>query len=88
MGMELKSTELGSRSSVLKRVYLRIVLGSPKNDALVWNSPFQKMVGLSWDELARTPLTSLLIVGENEEDPIMQSHDVERDNKNLTNVHG
>jgi hypothetical protein len=90
MGMELKSTELGSRSSVLKRVYLRVVLGSPKNDALlVWNSAFQQMVGLSWDELARTPLTSLLIVGENEEDPIMQSHAVERDNKNhLTNVHG
>jgi hypothetical protein len=41
----------------------------------------------TWHELTRTPLTSLLIVEENEEDPIMQSHDAERDNKN-TNVHG
>jgi hypothetical protein len=88
--MELKSTDFGSRSSVLKRVYLRAVLGSLQNDALlVWNSAFQKMVGLSWDELARTPLTSLLSVEENEEDPTIQSHDAKSDNENhLTNVHG
>jgi hypothetical protein len=90
MSMELKSTDLGSRSSVLKRVYLRAILGSLQNDALlVWNSAFQKMVGLSWDELARTPLTSLLIVEENEENPTMQRHDAERGNENhLANVHG
>jgi hypothetical protein len=36
-----------------------------------------------------TLLTSRLIVEENEEDPIVQSHDAERDNKNhLTNVQG
>jgi hypothetical protein len=89
MSMELKSTDLGSRSPVLKRVYLRAVLGSPENDALlVWNSAVQKMVELSWDELARTPLTSLLIVEENEEHPIMQSHDAEREQNHLINVHG
>jgi hypothetical protein len=90
MNMELKSTDLGSRNSVLKRVYLRVVLGSPQSDALlVWNSAVQKSVELSWDELACTPLTSLLNVEENEEGAIMQSHDAERDNKNhLTNVHG
>jgi hypothetical protein len=90
MSMELKSTDLGSRSSVLKCVYLRAVLGSLQDDALlVWNSAFQKMVGLSWDELARTPLTSLLIVEENEEDPTMQSHDAEGDSENhLTKLHG
>ena len=89
MKMELKSTDLGSRSSVLKRVYLRAVLGSPQNDALlVWNPALQKLVELSWDELARTPLTSLLIVKENEQDPLMQGHDAERDNNNHpTNVH-
>jgi hypothetical protein len=88
--MGFKSTDLGSRSSVLKRVYLRAVPGNLQNDALlVWNSAFQKMLGKSWDKLARTPLTSWLIVEENEEDPIMRSHDAERDNKNhLTNVHG
>jgi hypothetical protein len=88
--MELKSTDVGSRSFVLKRVYLLGVLASVQNDALVVrNSAFQKMIGLSWDELARTPLTSLLIVEENEEYPIVQRHDAERDNKNhLTNVHG
>ena len=88
--MELKSTDLGIRSSVLKSVYLCAVLGSLPNDALlVWNSAFQKMVGLSWDELARTPLTSLLSVEEKEEDPIVQGHDAERDNKNhLANEHG
>ena len=90
MSMELKSTDLRSKNSVLKHVYLRAVLGNHEEDApLVSNSAFQKKVGLSWDELARTPLTSLLIVEEYEEDPIMQSHDAERDNKNhLTNVHG
>jgi hypothetical protein len=90
MIMELKSTDLGSRSSVLGHVYLRVVLGNLQNDALlVWNAGSQKRVELTWDELARTPLTSLLIVEENEEDPIVQSHDAECDNKNpLTNVHG
>jgi hypothetical protein len=41
-------------------------------------------------ELKSTDLgsTSLIIVEENVEDPIMQGHDAERDNKNhLTNVH-
>ena len=90
MSMELKSTDLGSRSSVLKHVYLLAVLGNLQNDALsVWNAGSQKRVELTWDELARTPLTSLLNVEENEEGAIMQSHDAERDNKNhLTNVHG
>src|ERR1700733_10387749 len=59
-------------------------------------SAFQKRVGLSQDELARTPLTSLLILKENEGYPIVQRHDARRDNplvpcvlKNpLSNVHG
>jgi hypothetical protein len=90
MSTKLKSTDLGSISSVLEHVYLPTALGSLPNDGLlVWNSAFQKRVGVSQDELARTPLTSLLIVEENEEYPIMQSHDAKRDNKNhLTNVHG
>jgi hypothetical protein len=90
MSMELKSTDPGSRSSVLKHVYLRAVIGNLQNDALLaWNAAFQKRFGLTWHELTRTQLTSLLIVEENEEDPLMQSHDAERDNKNhLTNVHG
>jgi hypothetical protein len=97
MSMELKSTGLGSISSALKRVYPPAVLGSLQNDALlVWNSAFQKTVGLSQDELARTPLTSLLILKENERNPVIQGHDAERDNplipcalkNSLTNVHG
>jgi hypothetical protein len=97
MSMELKSTGLGSISSVLKHVYPPAVLGSLQNDALlVWNSAFQRTVGLSQDELARTPLTSLLILKENERNPVIQGHDAERDNplipcalkNSLTNVHG
>jgi hypothetical protein len=88
MSTKLKSTDLGSINSVLKHVYLRAGLGNLQNDALLaWNAAFQKRVGLTWHELTRTPLTSLLIVEANEEDPIMQSHDAKRDNRN-TNVHG
>jgi PAS domain-containing protein len=97
LSMELKSTRLGSISSALKHVYPPAVLGSLQNDALlVWNSAFQKTVGLSQDELARTPLTSVLILEENERIPSIQGHDAERDNQllpcalrnSLTNVHG
>jgi PAS domain-containing protein len=97
MRTNLKSTDLGSISSVLEDVYLPAVLCSLPNDTvLVWNSAFQKKVGLSQDELARTPLTSLLILEENEGDLIMEGHDAKRDNqllpcvlKNpLTDVHG
>jgi hypothetical protein len=97
VSMELQSTGLGSMSSVLKHVYPPAVLGSLQNDApLVWNSAFQRTVGLSQDELARTPLTSLLILKENERNPVIQGHDAERDNQlipcalknSLTNVHG
>jgi PAS domain-containing protein len=80
--MELKSIGLGNISSALKHVYPPAVLGSLENDALlVWNSAFQKRVGLSQDELAGTSLTSLLIFEENEGDPIMEGHDAERDNQ-------
>jgi nitrogen-specific signal transduction histidine kinase len=97
MSTNLKSTDLGSISSVLEHVYLPAVLGSLPNDALlVWNSAFEKRVGLSQNELARTPLTSLLILEEKEADLIMEGHDAEGDNqlqpcvlKNpLTDVHG
>jgi PAS domain-containing protein len=97
MSTNLKSTDLGSISSVLENVYLPAVLCSLPNDALlVWNSAFQKRVGLSQDELARIPLTSLLILEEKEADLIMEGHDAKRDNqlqpcvlKNpLTDVHG
>jgi nitrogen-specific signal transduction histidine kinase len=97
MSTNLKSTDLGSISSVLEHVYLPAVLGSLPNDALlVWNSAFEKRVGLSQNELARTPLTSLLILEEKEADLIMEGHDAKRDNqlqpcvlKNpLTDVHG
>jgi nitrogen-specific signal transduction histidine kinase len=97
MSTNLKSTDLGSISSVLEHVYLPAVLGSLPNDALlVWNSAFEKRVGLSQNELARTPLTSLLILEEKEADLIMEGHDAKRDNqlqpcvlKNpLTEVHG
>ena len=75
VSMELQSTGLGSMSSVLKHVYPPAVLGSLQNDALlVWNSAFQRTVGLSQDELARTPLTSLLILKENERNPVIQGH--------------
>ena len=95
--MELKSRDLESISSVLKHVYLPAVLGSLQNDTLLlWNSAFQKRVGLSQDELARTRLTSLLVLEENERDQIVQGHDAGSDdqlipcvlNNPLTNVHG
>jgi hypothetical protein len=81
MSTKLKSTDLGSISSVLEHVYLPTALGSLPNDGLlVWNSAFQKRVGVSQDELARTPLTSLLIFEENAGDPIMEGHDRGHDN--------
>jgi hypothetical protein len=95
--MELNPTDLGSISSVLKHIPLPTVLGSIQNDALlVWNSAFQKRVRLSQDELARTPLTSLLILEGNEGDIIVQGHDAERDHQLVpcvlknppTNAHG
>jgi hypothetical protein len=97
MSTNLKSTDLGNISSVLEHVYVPAVLSSLPNDALsVWNSAFQRRVGLSQDELAHTPLTSLLILEESERDLFMEGHDAERDNqllpcilKNpLTDVHG
>jgi PAS domain-containing protein len=97
MSTNLKSTDMGSISSVLEHVDPPAVLGSLPNDALlVWNSAFQKRVGLSQDELARTSLTSLLIFEENDGDLIMEGHDAERDNQllpcvlknSLTDVHG
>jgi hypothetical protein len=97
MSTNLKSTDKGSISFVLEHVYLPAVLVSPPNDALlVWNSAFQKRVGLSQDELARTSLTSLLIFEENEGGLIMVGHDAKRENQlipcflknSLTDVHG
>jgi hypothetical protein len=97
MSTNLKSTDMGSISSVLEHVDPPAVLGSLPNDALlVWNSGFQKRVGLSQDELARTSLTSLLIFEENDGDLIIEGHDAERDNQllpcvlknSLTDVHG
>jgi hypothetical protein len=97
MSTNLKSTDKRSISSVLEHVYLPAVLGSLPNDALlVWNSAFQKRVGLSQDELARTSLTSLLIFEETEGDLMMEGHDAKRDNQllpcflknSLTGVHG
>jgi hypothetical protein len=97
MSMELNSTDLGSISSVLMHIPLPAVLGSLQNDALlVWNLAFQKRVGLSRDELARTPLTSLLVLEGKEGDPIVQGHDAEHDKQLVpcllknppTNLHG
>jgi hypothetical protein len=97
MSTELKSTGLGGTSPALKHVFPPAVLGSLQNDVLlVWNSAFQKTVGLSQDELARTPLTSVLILEENQRNPILRDHDAERDNQllpcalrnSLTNVRG
>jgi hypothetical protein len=66
MTMELPLSDFGSLSTALKLVDLPTVLGSLQNDTLlVWNSAFQKRVGLSEDELARTPLTALLTLQEN-----------------------
>lgn len=71
--MDLPPTDFGSLSTALKHVYLPTVLGSLQNDSLlVWNSAFQKRVGLSEDELARTPLTSLLTLEENDGDRLPQ----------------
>jgi hypothetical protein len=93
--MDLKSTDLGSTSSVLKR--LPPVPGSFQNDAfLVWNSVFQQSVGLSGDEQARIPLTSLLIPEGKEGDAIVEDHDAECDIQRvpcvlknpIANVHG
>jgi hypothetical protein len=71
--MELKLTDLRSISSVLEHVYLPIVLGNIENDALlVWNSAFQKRVGLSENELASTSFASLLILEDNARNPITQ----------------
>ena len=58
--------------------------------------PFKKTVGLSQDELARTSLTSLLNLEDNERDAISQGHDAERGDQfipcalknSLTAVHG
>jgi hypothetical protein len=82
---------------IRRHVFPPAVLGSLQNDVLlVWNSAFQKTVGLSQDELARTPLTSVLILEENQRNPILRDHDAERDNQllpcalrnSLTNVRG
>jgi hypothetical protein len=72
--MELKPTDLRSISSVLEHVYLPVVLGNIENDALlVWNSAFQKRVGLSENELACSSFASLLILEESARNPIMQN---------------
>ena len=48
ISMELKSRDLDSISSVLKHIYLPAVIGSLQNDTLLlWNSSFQRRVGLS-----------------------------------------
>jgi hypothetical protein len=78
MSMELKLTNLGV-SSVLENVYLPVVLGNIQNDALlVWNSAFQKRVGLSESELACTSFASLLILGESARNPITQGDNAEQ----------
>jgi hypothetical protein len=80
MSTALKPTDPGSISSVLK--LLPAVLGSSQNDNFsAWNSAFQKSVGLSEDELARTPLSSLLILAGKEEDPIAKDHSSGCDNQ-------
>jgi hypothetical protein len=76
--MELKSTDLGSISSLLEHVCLPVVLGNIQNDALlVWNSAFQKRAGLSEDELACTSFASLLILEKSARNPIRQDDDTE-----------
>jgi hypothetical protein len=78
MSMELKSTDLGSISSLLEHVYLPVVLGNLQNDALlVWNSAFQKRAGLAEDELACTSFASLLTLEESARSPIRQGDDAE-----------
>jgi hypothetical protein len=85
MSTALKPTDPGSISSVLK--LLPAVLGSSQNDNFsAWNSAFQKSVGLSEDELARTPLSSLLILAGKQEDPITQGHSLECDDQLVPSV--
>jgi hypothetical protein len=80
MIIALKPTDPGSKSSVLK--LLPAVLGSFQSDNfLAWNSAFQKYVGLSEDELARIPLSSLLVLAGKGEDPVAQGHSSECDNR-------
>jgi hypothetical protein len=80
MSTALKSTDPGSISSVLK--LLPAVLGSfEKDNFLAWNSAIQKCMGLSEDELARTPLSTLLILAGKEENPIAKGHSSECDNQ-------
>jgi hypothetical protein len=80
--MELPPTDFGSLSKALKHVHLPTVLGSLQNDSLlVWNSAFQKRVGLSEDELARTPLTSLLTLEENDGDLLPPGRQAGGDNQ-------
>jgi hypothetical protein len=80
MSRTLKPTDLGNISSELEN--LPAVLGSFQNDdSLAWNSAVKKCVGLSEDELARTPLSSLLILAGKERDPIAQGHSSEANNQ-------
>jgi hypothetical protein len=80
MSTALKPTDPGSICSVLK--LLPAALGSFQNDHFwAWNSAFQKSVGLSDDELARTPLLFLLILAGKEEGPIAKGHSSECDNQ-------
>jgi hypothetical protein len=97
MSMELKPTDLGGISSVLEHVYLPVVLGNIQNDALlVWNSAFQKRVGLSESELACTSFASLLILEESARNSITQGDNAEHHDTllpcvlktPLTNVYG
>jgi hypothetical protein len=78
MSMELKPTDLGRISSVLEHVYLPVVLGNIRNDALlVWNSAFQKRAGLSENELACTSFASLLILEESGRNSITPADNAE-----------
>jgi hypothetical protein len=95
--MELKSTDLGSISSLLEQVYLPVVLGNIRNDALlVWNSAFQKRAGLSENELACTSFASLLILEKSARNPVTLGDDVGHHDillpcvlkTSLTNVYG
>src|ERR1700678_1405027 len=82
MSTALKPTDPRSICSVLK--LLPAVLGSFQSDHFsAWNSAFQKSVGLSEDELAHTPLSSLLILAGKEEAPIAEGHSSECDNQLL-----
>ena len=82
MSTALKGTDLENKSSVLK--HLPAVLGSFQNDDFwAWNSAFQTYAELPEDELALTPLTSLLIFEGKEGDPIVEDHDSEGDNQSV-----